>query len=345
MKKNKVIVLMGGKTSEFEVSLSTGREVVKHLNPRKYEVFPIVISKDGRNWELKKVEEILLSSPRLPKTARAGQKQGKRNLLRKETDLDRPLMDTRADVVFIAMHGPFGEDGTIQGMLELAGIPYTGAGVLASALGMDKPMFRKIMEREGITVPKYLVVNKGQKKTQIWKKFKLPVVVKPSSQGSSVGVSLVRSKSQIQKALNLAFSFGQKVLVEEYLSGTEVTCGVLGNKNPFALPVVEIIPKKDFFDYEAKYQSGMSQEIVPARISQKLTQEVQKTAVKVYKAIGCRGFGRIDMIIKKNQVYVLEINTIPGLTPYSLLPKEAAAAGIPYSRLLDKIIGYALEND
>jgi len=345
MKRNKIIVLMGGKTPEFEISLATGKEVVKHLDPKKYEVFPIIISKDGRKWELKKVEEVLLSSLHLPKAALVRQNQGKKSLVKKETDFDQPLMVAGADVVFVAMHGPYGEDGTIQGMLELAGVRYTGAGVLASALGMDKPMFRKIMEREEISVPKYLVIKKGQEESQVWKKFKLPVVIKPSSQGSSVGVSLVRKKSQIKKALGLAFSFGQRVLVEEYLSGTEVTCGVLGNKNPVALPVVEIIPKKDFFDYEAKYQAGMSQEIVPARISQKLTHEVQKIAVQVYKAIDCRGFGRVDMIIHRGQVYVLEINTIPGLTPYSLLPKEAAAAGISYSQLLDKIISYALEND
>lgn len=305
MTKLRVVVLMGGKTPEHEVSLATGREVVRRLDKNKYEIFPLVIPRDGR--------------------------------------LPFDLIKKKPDVVFIAMHGPFGEDGTVQGMLELAGIPYTGAGVLGSALGMDKPMFRKVARQAGIPTPEYLVLNQRESKNKIWRKFKLPVVVKPSAQGSSVGVTIVRRKKDLNKALKKAFSFGPRVIVDEYFSGLEVTCGVLGNEKPIALPVVEIVPKKEFFDYEAKYDAAKCDEIVPARISKNLTKQVQDLAIRVFKAIDCRGFGRVDMIISKGKPHVLEINTIPGLTPVSLFPKEAAAAGISYSELLDRLIELALE--
>lgn len=311
-KKLCVIVLMGGKSAEHEVSLLSGKKVIESLNPQKYEAIPLVISKKGKGFE---------------KLFRLAENR------------------TAYCLVFIAMHGPFGEDGTVQGMLETLGIPYTGAGVLASALGLDKQMFRKVMISEKITSPEYLVLRKGQKTEEITRKFLFPVVVKPSSQGSSVGVSLVRRKEELKVATEKAFCYGPRIMVEEYLLGTEVSCGVLGNREPFALPVVEIIPKKEFFDYEAKYSDGFCEEIVPARISQKLTQKVQETAIKVYKAVGCQGFGRIDMIIKSSTPYVLEINTIPGLTPLSLLPKEAAAAGISYQELIEKLINFALEGE
>jgi len=337
MRKVRVIVLMGGKTPEHEVSLVSGREVVRHLDKKKFEVLPVVIAKDGQKWQLKTQEQILLYSPGW------SENNHKKELVSGGESLQLESVSRKADVVFIAMHGPFGEDGTIQGMLELTGIPYTGAGVLASALGMDKPMFRKIMEREKILVPKYLVLEKKDDPTIIWKKFRLPVVVKPSAQGSSVGVSIVHRKNQFKKAINLAFNYGPKIIVEEYLKGIEMTCGVVGNDNPQALPLVEIVPKKEFFDYEAKYINGKCDEIVPARIFKKLTEKVQAIAVKVYQAIGCRGFGRVDIIVCCGKPYVLEINTIPGLTPNSLLPKEAAAAGISYAKLIERIIELALE--
>lgn len=308
MKKKKVIVLMGGKTPEYEVSLSTGREVVKNLDKKKYQVLPIIIPKRGAGWE-KFISQIKTKKP---------------------------------DVVFIAMHGPFGEDGTVQGLLELTGIPYTGAGVLASAIGMDKPMFRKVMAQAKILSPQYLVLEKKDSPSFVWQKFKLPVVVKPTNQGSSVGVSIVRKKNKLTSALKKAFAYGPRVMIEEFIEGTEVSCGVLDNESPKALPVIEIVPKKEFFDYEAKYQADKCEEIVPARILPELTKKVQKLAVKVFQAIDCRGFGRIDMIIKQGKPYVLEINTIPGLTPNSLLPKEAKAAGISYPQLLDRLIKLAL---
>jgi len=300
---------MGGKTPEHEISLLTGKGVVKNLDRKKYQVLPIIIPKRGAGWE-KFISQIKTKKP---------------------------------DVVFIAMHGPFGEDGTVQGLLELIGVPYAGAGVLASAIGMDKTMFRKVMAQARILSPRYLVLEKKDSLDSVWRKLKLPVVVKPTNQGSSVGVSIVRQKNQLSFALKKAFAYGSRVMVEEFIKGTEISCGVLGNESPKALPVVEIIPRKEFFDYEAKYQADKCEEIVPARLPTQLTKKVQNLAVKVFQVIDCRGFGRVDMIIKQNQPYVLEINTIPGLTPNSLLPKEAQAAGISYSQLLDKLIKLALE--
>lgn len=310
MTKFQVIVLMGGKTPEHEISLITGQEVAKNLDKRKYTVFPFVIPRQGIDWQKKFFSALEIPLP---------------------------------TVVFIAMHGPFGEDGTIQGMMELIGLPYTGAGVLASALGMDKIMFRKVMKQKGILVPPYLVFNSHDSQEKILRKSKFPLVVKPSNQGSSVGVSIVHQKSELKKALKKAFDFSDNLLIEKYLLGTEVSCGVLGNRKPVALPVIEICPKNEFFDYEAKYQADKCEEIVPARISKKLTHQVQDLAVRVFQAIDCRGFGRVDMIIRQGKPYVLEINTIPGLTPNSLFPKEAASAGISYSQLLDRLIELALE--
>ena len=278
MSKLRVVVLMGGKSPEHEVSLSSGKKILSSLDSRKYDVIPLIITKKGEGYS--------------------------------------QLFSSKPDIVFIAIHGPFGEDGTVQGLLESIGIPYIGSGVLASALGMDKPMFKKIMRQEKIRIPDYLVLSKNEKKDRVWKKFKPPVIVKPSSQGSSVGVGIVRAREKLKVVLQTAFEYGPKALVEEYLPGVEVSCGVLGNSKPLALPLVEIVPKK-----------------------------VQEIALKVYQAIGCRGFGRVDVIISEGRPYILEINTIPGLTPNSLLPKEAAAAGISYSQLLDRLLELALERD
>ena len=342
MRKIKVAVLMGGKTPEYEISLITGREVVRNLNKSKYKVLPVVISRTGERWQ-SLVPGKLLSLPD-PLTIKGTKKE---LVPQKEKEIQGvgQLTQDKLDVVFIAMHGPFGEDGTVQGMLELAGVPYTGPGVLASALGMDKIMFRKVLASEGIPVPNYIIVEKGQAVGRALKTLgKLPYFVKPHNQGSSVGASIVKTKKDLPKALNLVYKFSDTALVDEYIKGIEVTCGVIGNKNSKPLPLVEIVPKKsEFFDYESKYTESGAEEIVPARISARLTKKVQKMALDVYKVIGCRGFSRVDFILRDGEKpIVLEINTIPGLTPMSLVPKAAKAAGISYSQLLDKIIRYAL---
>lgn len=335
---------MGGRSSEHEVSLISGREVVNDLNTSKYNIFPIVISRRGDKWMLTSKDSLKLMND--PIKNRNVNKEVK--LVKKEEFNSLTAIQIKPDVVFIAMHGPFGEDGTVQGMLEIAGIKYTGSGVLASALGMDKLMFRKIMEREKLPFPKYIALKRKDSLSDVKRSVgKPPYFVKPNDQGSSVGVSIANNSVDLKKSLKIAWKYSNTALVDEYIKGIEITCGVLGNDKPFALPLVEIIPKRSaFFDYESKYTESGSDEIVPARISNKLSKKVQSIAIRVHSVLGCRGFSRVDFILKnKVDPYILEINTIPGLTPMSLLPKAAKAYGLSYSKLLDKIISYALEKD
>ena len=339
---------MGGKTPEHEISLISGREVVKSLDPEKYNIFPVTISRNGNTWKLTPTESLLESEDILKL------RSSNHDLITKgarEIQGVKGISQVKPDVVFIAMHGPFGEDGTVQGMLELAGLKYTGSGVLASALGMDKLMFRKIMAYEGIPIPKYIVVIKESRKSgkelrQEVKNIlgKPPYFVKPNNQGSSVGISKINNLNELINALKTAFEYSNTVLVDQMIHGMEVTCAVLGNDKPIALPVIEIVPHKgDFFNYESKYFESGSEEIVPARIPLKVTRVVQKMTLGVYGAVGCRGFARVDFILKNGvKPVVLEINTIPGITSMSLLPKAAKAAGIRYAGLIDKIINYAL---
>lgn len=336
-KKKRVAVLMGGRTPEHEISLISGREVVKNLPTAKYQAIPLVISRDGATWEVVGKRGFLRAAGFTSQRPEKEWQFPKSKNLAGFADFKK-----LAEVVFIAMHGPFGEDGTVQGMLELLGIPYCGSGVLASSVGMNKLLFRKIMQQERILVPKFVAVREDDPFWKIYKKLgRLPYFVKPSDQGSSVGMSIVRKKKDLKRALKKAFKFGPVVLVDEYIEGLEVTCGILGEE---ALPLIEIIPGNEFFDYQAKYEEVGTQEIVPARISKKLTKRIQEIALRVYQTIGCRGFSRVDFILKnRREPVLLEINTIPGLTPMSLLPKAAKAAGYSYSQMLDKIVRLALE--
>ena len=283
---------MGGRSSEREISLLSGKEILANIDKDAYSVSSLEIPKKGNAW------------------------------------VNR-LLNLKPDLVFIALHGTFGEDGSIQGMLEQLGIAYTGSGILASAIGMDKILFKKMMRDEKIPVPKDTNT--------------LPCFVKPNGEGSSVGASPVFKQNMLKPAIKFAKKFSNNVLVEEYLKGTELTCAVIGNENSKALPVIEIRPlKAKFFDYKSKYKINGSQEIVPAGISKTITKKVQELSKRVYKIVGCRGFARIDFILKDNKYpVVLEINTIPGLTKMSLVPKAAKSAGISFSKLIDTIINYA----
>jgi len=304
--KIRVAVFFGGDSNEREISLVSGKTVIKNLNPKKFSFFPYDTKKD------------------LAKLFSDAKKK-------------------KFDVVFIALHGRGGEDGTIQGMMELLRVPYTGSGVLASAVGMDKLISKKLFQKEKILTPRFFFLDSiAYIKGKFQHNIKIPCVVKPRDSGSSVGVSIINSKKDLSKAVKKAFFHSQGVIIEEYIAGQEITVSVLGNEKPFALPVVGIYPKKKFFDYQAKYDPDFCQEIVPAPIAPILSQKAKKLALKVYKLIGCEGFSRIDMMLKRNKIYVLEINTIPGLTPNSLLPKAAEAAGISFSALLEKIIKFAL---
>src|SRR4030042_1779219 len=341
-KKISVVVLMGGRSPEHEVSILSGTNVATGLDTKKYNILPVVISKSGARWRLTTLDSLIkLADPLKLKGT-------KREIILSEEKLISgvgSISENIPSVVFIAMHGPYGEDGTIQGLLELSGMLYTGSGILASAIGMDKDFFRMLMREANLPVPKYIVITRKDRNIlELVKKIGVyPYFVKPNDQGSSVGASIARNKTQLLGAVREAFKFSDEVLVDEYIEGIELTCGVLGNDELISLPSVEIVPKGEFFDYESKYNESGSEEIIPARISKKNEAAVRDLSLKVFKAVRAKGFARVDFILKRNKLYILEINTIPGLTKLSLLPKEAKAAGISYPVLLDKIIGYAIQ--
>ena len=309
MKKLTVALLSGGISSEREVSLNSGNQVFAALDKEKYRV----IRYDPKS------------------------------------DIPRLVDDAKTiDVALVILHGPYGEDGTVQGLLDLIGIPYQGAGVLGSAAAMNKLASKNLYAQCGLPVPPYRVARAGGRfaADKCLAELGLPVVVKPVAAGSSVGMTIVRSADALQPALQAAFEFDRNALVEAFIGGTEVTGAVIGNDRLQALPLIEIIPGKDheFFDYTAKYTPGATQEICPARIDAAMTEKAQKYAIKAHEALFCRGYSRTDMILKDGELFVLETNTIPGFTPTSLFPQAAAAAGMDFSRLLDRLIELAMED-
>ena len=303
MSKIKLAVIMGGMSEENEISLQTGKEIIKNLDKRKYIIYPVFIDRSGKGIE--------------------------------------NIINIKPDLAFIALHGKGGEDGKIQGFLESLNIKYTGSGVTASAVGMNKILFMNIMKANNIDVPESFIVER--KTDSIDPLFDPPYFVKPFDGGSSVGAGFASCKKDLINAVKIAFKHSEKVIVEKYVKGLEVSCGVLGNSKPKALPVIEIHPlKSDFFDYTSKYQTKGSNEIVPAKIPLEITNKIQKLSEAIYKIIGCSGYARVDYILENNvNPIVLEINTLPGMTPTSLFPKEALAAGMSYSKVLDVIIDYA----
>jgi len=316
VRRLRVAVLMGGVSSEREVSLKTGRKIAEALDRERYEVVPLEI---GR-----------------PQARSCGSPPG--------NELIPLLTDGRCpDVVFIALHGRYGEDGTVQGLLDLLGVPYTGSGVLASALALNKAVSKKLMLAEGIRTPPFVLVRDREEGLARASELPLPLVVKPNREGSTIGVTIVRQADQIASALEQAFMHDAEVLVEQYIEGTEITAGVLGNENPRVLPLVEIVPRSGFYDYESKYTPGATDEIVPARIPEARAREARDLALRAHKALGCRGMSRVDMICTPDEVWVLEVNTIPGMTETSLLPRAAAAAGMSFGELVEELIRLAVE--
>jgi len=329
-----VAVLMGGKSEEREVSLSTGRMILGALNPDKYNALAVDAARFG------------MGSPEIGRcrsSAASGEMLPLDYILRPDGSQPKP------DVVIIALHGKFGEDGTVQGLLELLGIPYVGSGVLASALALDKIMTRKMLEHEGIPIPKGIAIRRPfdmhSLSRRIGRELGYPVVVKPNQQGSTIGLSIVRTASDLPSALDLAFSYDDDVLLEEFIEGTEITAAVIGNDEPQILPLIEIVPEGGFYDYYSKYTPGATEEIVPARIPKHLYRRAEELGLACHKALGCRGMSRTDMMVRGDDIYVIELNTIPGMTPTSLLPRAAQAAGIEFPELLDRLIGYALEKE
>jgi len=307
--KLKVALLSGGISSEREISIKSGNQVYKALNKAKYDV----------------------------------------TRYDPATDLGKLVAEaSRIDVAFIVLHGLYGEDGTVQGLLDLLHIPYQGSGTLGSALAMDKWSSKRLYKEAGLAVPPFKALMNGQvydvEALSIEPGF--PLVVKPRDGGSSIGTSIVQVPGQLPEALNTAFKYGRNVILEAYLEGTEITGGVLGNDDLQVLPIVEIVPesKYPFFDYQAKYRQGATREICPARINKTLSERAQSAAVTAHRALCCRGYSRTDMIIRNDTVYVLETNTIPGMTPMSLFPLAAKTAGISFSQLLDRLIELALED-
>jgi len=351
-RKINVAVLMGGRTAEHEVSLETGRVIVNALDKGEYNVKPVVITKTGK-WLVSRgyigqleAAEKRFEIPDIQKPDIVPINAG--------TALDKAV-EEKVDVVFVAMHGPLGEDGTVQGLLELADIPYTGSNVLASSLAMNKVISRRLFQHAGLNVPKSLVFTVwewGKSASAVISKVKaeigLPCVLKPVELGSSVGVSIARTEKEFKEGFREVLRYSNEVLVEEFLDGQEVTCAVLGavgGEEPRPLVPTQIVPvTSEFFDYEAKYTPGATEEITPPRdVSDDMIQEIQETAVRAHKILGCGGMSRTDMIMRDGTLYVLELNTIPGMTEISLYPQAARAAGIEFPDLLSRLIQLAIE--
>ncbi|MCY7302751.1 MAG: D-alanine--D-alanine ligase [Thermoleophilia bacterium] len=322
----RVAVLAGGRSSEHEISLASARSVIEALDPDRYETRTIEIGRDGV-WALPQVagapalDEAHASLP-IP-TAAAPQALG------------------AVDVVLPILHGPFGEDGTVQGLLELADIPYIGAGVTASALCMDKDLFKAVLRDRGIPVASSVTLRTGD---AVENPFGYPVFVKPARLGSSVGISKATTPQGLDAAVALARHHDDKVLVEEFQPGVEVEVGVLGNREPIASVVGEIVAHADWYDFDAKYAAGGMDLIVPARLPDETTEEVRRLAVEAFVATDCEAMARVDFFVRPDgQVVVNELNTIPGFTETSVYAKLFAESGIPYAALLDRLVELALD--
>jgi len=347
-KRLRVGILFGGRSGEHEVSLASAASVIRGLDPDKYEAVPIGITKEG-HWLVggaaqKMLPEVLKGGQRVMMTA-------------DPTDaalipLDRSGGGQRIDVVFPVMHGTYGEDGTIQGLLDLAGLPFVGAGVLGSAIGMDKDVAKRLLQVAKIPVVPWIAIQRADwerhpKETQaaLEKKFKYPMFVKPATLGSSVGMTKVHSRAELAPALNLAAEFAMKILVEKCIVGREIEVSVLGNHDPKASIPGEIVPHREFYDYTAKYLEEGSQILIPAKLKPAQMKTIQKYAVEAFRALELSGMARVDFFVEKKagKIYLNEVNTIPGFTSISMYPKMWEASGIPFRQLIDKLIELALE--
>jgi D-alanine-D-alanine ligase len=252
------------------------------------------------------------------------------------------LLDFQPDLAFIAMHGAYGEDGRFQGMLDILGIPYTGAGVLGSAVCMSKTWTKRILAYEHIPTPEFMIINKndgGDHQAAIRQNFSLPVVIKASSSGSSIGVYIVREEAELESVLTAAFGYDEELLVERYISGRELTLALVGNERPEVLPIIEIRSANAFYDYESKYTAGLYEHIIPAPLPPETVRVVEELSRKVYRLLQCRSFARIDFMLDENgQPWVIEANTVPGCTETSLVPDAARAAGISFDELIEKVV-------
>jgi len=329
MARVRVAVIMGGRSSEHDISVASARSVVDALDPERYDVHAIEIGQDGR-WHLEPVAE----------QGRIG--EGGETLPVPADGSSSPFEDV--DVVFPVLHGPFGEDGTVQGFLELAEVAYVGAGVTASALCMDKDLFKAVMRDKGVPVVDSITIL-DRHRDRAENPFGFPVVVKPARLGSSVGISIVKEPEQLGPAIDLALEHDEKILLEEFVRGVEVECSVLGNEEPIASIPGEIVPlTSDWYDFSAKYDDGGMELVVPPRLDERTITRVQELAVAAFVASDCEGMARVDFFVRENgEVVVNELNTIPGFTATSVYAKLFEASGIPYAELLDRLVELALE--
>ena len=310
----RVAVLYGGRSGEHEISLRSAESIIAGLDRAKYEVTRILIDKDGR-WQPRAI-------------------------------LPEPGANPGIDVVFPALHGTFGEDGTVQGLLELADLPYVGAGVLASAVSMDKEVMKRLLVERGLPIAEYFVALRGRYVLEdICGKLPFPMFVKPANLGSSVGISKVRTCPELEAALAVAGQWDRKIVVERGIAGREFECSVMGNDDPIAAIPCEILPSREFYDYEDKYLLDAAKTVVPAPIEPRQMKEIRRLAVECYRAVDCEGMARIDFLMEAatGKIYINEINTIPGFTSISMFPKMWEAAGVGFGELLDRLIELALE--
>jgi D-alanine-D-alanine ligase len=379
MKKLRIGILFGGRSGEHEVSLLSAASILDAIDKDKYEVVPIGITKEGRWLTAAHAEKLLRGEFSSAKHLRAGDPEATPGaaLLAKgqsivippvpgdslapfESNIPQRRLEDRAinvDVVFPVLHGTFGEDGTIQGLLELADLAYVGSGVLGSAAGMDKDVMKRLFRDARLAIVGHLTFlrddwQKDRKRVrkEVEKKLNYPVFVKPANLGSSVGVGKARDRRELEKAMDAAAAYDRKLIVEEGVGGKdrkarEIECSVLGNDRPEASIAGEVIPCKDFYDYEAKYLTEGSELVIPAKLSKKQMQQVQDMAVRAFLAVDCAGMARVDFLIdpRTEKIYVNEVNTIPGFTAISMYPKLWAASGLPYPKLIDRLIQLALE--
>lgn len=385
MKKLRVGILFGGRSGEHEISLLSAASVFMAIDQEKYEVVPIGITKEGKWLTASDAEQLLAGKAgedarRTQATLRAGDPEAtaaaavlesgeavvvppephRKGFEPFQSDLPVRRASDRAisvDVIFPVLHGTFGEDGTIQGLLELADIPYVGAGVLGSAAGMDKDIMKALFHAAGLPIVKHVTVLRSDwesaaKKVQklVESKLKYPVFVKPANLGSSVGISKARDRKELSPAIDEAAKFDRKIVIEEGVGGKknkarEIECSVLGNDSPIASVPGEIVPGAEFYDYTAKYLDEGSQLIIPAKLTKSETKKVQKLAIAGFRAVDCSGLARVDFLMdpKSRKIYLNEINTMPGFTSISMYPKLWAASGVSYPELIERLIQLGLD--
>lgn len=358
-RKIRVGVIFGGRSGEHEVSLQSARSVMAALDTTKYEVVPVGITKDGR-WVTGDVLAALAEGKETARPAALLPDPHASALMAMEMSATKPAAlaeVAQLDVVFPVLHGPYGEDGTVQGLLELAGLPYVGAGVVGSAVGMDKAIFKYVMAANGLPVLPWLLITRADWRkrplpilAQIEASLQYPIFTKPANLGSSVGICKCHNRAELEAGLQEAAAYDRRIIVEQGINARELEISVLGNEDPIASIVGEIRPRREFYDYVAKYlaepdSDEYSELIIPAELPAELAAELRKLAVRAYQAIDCAGLGRVDLLLDRDsqKVYVNEINTIPGFTQISMYPKLWEATGVSYPELLDRLIALALD--